>query len=84
MNQMSAAVFSMYGVRYQVTDVARAAAFYREHLGFQLVVQHPRRLPVCRLDLLCSCSVGLEPRDPGRCPVANRSTRAAGIDWFSA
>jgi glyoxylase I family protein len=41
MNEMSAAVFSMYGVRYQVTDVARAATFYREHLGFQLVVQHP-------------------------------------------
>jgi glyoxylase I family protein len=28
--------FSVHGVRYQVTDVARAAAFYKDHLGFKL------------------------------------------------
>ena len=28
--------FSLHGVRYQVTDVARAAAFYTDHLGFTL------------------------------------------------
>jgi glyoxylase I family protein len=28
--------FSLHGVRYQVTDVARAAAFYTNHLGFRL------------------------------------------------
>ena len=28
--------FSAHGVRYQVTDVARAAAFYRELFGFRL------------------------------------------------
>lgn len=28
--------FSVHGVRYQVTDVARAAAFYTGHLGFRL------------------------------------------------
>ena len=28
--------FSLHGVRYQVTDVARAAAFYTDHLGFRL------------------------------------------------
>jgi glyoxylase I family protein len=27
---------SVHGVRYQVTDVARAAAFYTDHLGFKL------------------------------------------------
>ena len=27
---------SVHGVRYQVKDVARAAAFYTEHLGFTL------------------------------------------------
>ena len=27
---------SLHGVRYQVTDVARAAAFYTDHLGFSL------------------------------------------------
>ena len=28
--------FNVHGVRYQVKDVARAAAFYTEHLGFTL------------------------------------------------
>ena len=27
---------SVHGVRYQVKDVARAAAFYTDHLGFKL------------------------------------------------
>ena len=31
--------FSVHGVRYQVTDVARAAAFYTDRLGFKLVHQ---------------------------------------------
>jgi glyoxylase I family protein len=30
------AIFSVHGVRYLVTDVARAAAFYTGHLGFRL------------------------------------------------
>lgn len=29
-------IFIVHGVRYQVTDVARAAAFYTDHLGFRL------------------------------------------------
>jgi glyoxylase I family protein len=29
-------VFSLHGVRYQVADVARAVAFYTDHLGFRL------------------------------------------------
>ena len=29
-------IFRLHGVRYQVTDVARAAAFYTDHLGFTL------------------------------------------------
>lgn len=32
--------FSLHAVRYQVTDVARAAAFYTDHLGFRLDIQH--------------------------------------------
>ncbi len=35
-------VQGFHGVRYQVSDVARAVAFYTEHLGFKLEVQ---RLP---------------------------------------
>jgi glyoxylase I family protein len=40
MNEQPPASFSVYGVRYQVTDVARAAAFYTRHLGFKLQHQH--------------------------------------------
>jgi glyoxylase I family protein len=29
-------VKSVHGIRYQVKDVARAVAFYTEHLGFKL------------------------------------------------
>jgi glyoxylase I family protein len=29
-------IFSVHGVRYHVKDVARAAAFYTDHLGFTL------------------------------------------------
>jgi glyoxylase I family protein len=29
-------ILSLHGVRYQVTDVARATAFYTDHLGFKL------------------------------------------------
>jgi len=29
-------IISVHGVRYQVKDVARAAAFYTDHLGFKL------------------------------------------------
>ena len=37
-SQMNAAGFikAVHGIRYQVTDVARAVAFYTEHLGFTL------------------------------------------------
>ena len=33
-------VFTVHGVRYQVSDVARAVAFYTGHLGFELEHQH--------------------------------------------
>src|SRR4051812_9048019 len=33
--------FAAHGVRYQVTDVTRAASFYTAHLGFTLTLQHP-------------------------------------------
>lgn len=32
-------IFSVHGVRYQVSDVARAVAFYTEHLGFRVEIQ---------------------------------------------
>jgi glyoxylase I family protein len=33
-------VRNVHGIRYQVKDVARAVAFYTEHLGFTLKHQH--------------------------------------------
>jgi glyoxylase I family protein len=35
----SQGIVAVHGVRYQVKDVARAAAFYTDHLGFKLVHQ---------------------------------------------
>jgi glyoxylase I family protein len=32
---------NVHGIRYQVKNVARAVAFYTEHLGFKLEHQHP-------------------------------------------
>ncbi len=33
-------VQNVHGIRYQVKDVARAVAFYTQHLGFKLEHQH--------------------------------------------
>ena len=33
---MAYRIIGVHGVRYQVTDVARALAFYTQHLGFKL------------------------------------------------
>jgi len=38
--ELGKSIFSVHGVRYQVTDAARAAAFYTGHLGFKLEHQH--------------------------------------------
>ena len=43
-------IFSLHGVRYQVTDVARAVAFYADHFGF--------RLPYQQLPAFASVSLG--------------------------
>lgn len=36
----TALVQAVHGVRYQVTDVARAVAFYTTHLGFRIETQN--------------------------------------------
>jgi len=41
--------FAVHGVRYQVTDVTRAASFYTAHLGFTLTLQHPPAFAMVRL-----------------------------------
>jgi hypothetical protein len=50
-------IFSVHGVRYQVTDVARAAAFYGESQqpgGWNRVVLRVADLPA-QIDALKSC-----------------------------
>jgi glyoxylase I family protein len=38
--QRHAFIKGFHGIRYQVTDVPRAVAFYTQHLGFTLAHQH--------------------------------------------
>ncbi|HWB07005.1 MAG TPA: VOC family protein [Verrucomicrobiales bacterium] len=50
-------VKGFHGVRYQVSDVSRAVAFYTGHLGFELEHQHPpafATVSLGELDLLLS------------------------------
>jgi hypothetical protein len=72
-------IFSLHGVRYQVTDVARAATFYTDHLGFRLEHQQLPHLRACCSKISGCCSVGQEHRDLGRCPVANGERRRTSI-----
>lgn len=41
---------NVHGIRYQVKDVARAAAFYTQHLGFKLEHQHLPQFAALSLD----------------------------------
>ena len=53
----------VHGVRYQVKDVARAAAFYTDHLGFEL--EHDSWRPLLherRVDAAELCDVEERPR----------------------
>jgi len=45
--QQQAFIKGVHGIRYQVKEVARAVAFYTQHLGFKLEHQ-PSRLPQMR------------------------------------
>jgi glyoxylase I family protein len=74
----------VHGVRYQVKDVARAVAFYTDHLGFKLEHQHPpafASVSLGGLDLLLS---GPGASGSVRCPAARLRSRAAGIEWSCA
>jgi catechol 2,3-dioxygenase-like lactoylglutathione lyase family enzyme len=70
-------IFSVHGVRYQVTDVARAAAFYTDHLGFRL--EHQQRpafasvsLGNFMLLLSGARSIGISSDARRRIPAAGR------------
>ena len=65
------AAFHLHGVRYQVTDVGRAVAFYTAHLGFTVKHQHLpafATISLGELDLLLSGpqASGSRPMPDGR------------------
>ena len=67
---------SVHGIRYQVTDVARAVEFYTQHLGFTPGHQQPPAFAVVSLggtDLLLS-----GPGASGSRPVPGGQSQAPG------
>jgi hypothetical protein len=77
-------IFSVHGVRYQVTDVARAAAFfYTDHLGFKLELQHFPAFAGVSLGDFMLLLTGPGASGFRRCPVVNPSGLTDGIESFS-
>jgi glyoxylase I family protein len=67
---------SVHGVRYQVKDVARAAAFYTEHLGFKLEHQ---QLPAFASISLGDAHILLSgPGASGSRPMSNGQAQEPG------
>jgi hypothetical protein len=60
-------ITGFHGLPYQVKDVARAVAFYTQHLGFTLRHQQLPPLRACRLATRRFCSVVPEPPARDRC-----------------
>jgi len=77
-------IFSLHGVRYQVADVARAAAFYTDHLGFKLEYQQLPAFASLSLGDFRLLLSGPGHRDLVRCPGAYPRSRADGIEWSLA
>ena len=74
--QPHAFVMSVHGVRYQVTDVARAVAFYTTHLGFTLVHQ---QLPAFASVSLGDATILLSgPEASGSRPMPNGQRQEPG------
>ena len=73
---MGAFVKGVHGIRYQVTDVARAAAFYAQHLGFALEHQ---QLPAFASVSLGGAQMLLSgPGASGSRPMPNGERQAPG------
>ena len=69
-------VKSVHGIRYQVTDVARAVAFYTQHLGF--TVQH-QQLPAFASISLGDADILLSgPGASGSRPMPNGQRQEPG------
>jgi hypothetical protein len=76
-------IFSVHGVRYHVTDVARAAALDKDHLGFTLEHQ---QLPAFASVSLAELTLLLSgPGASGSRPMpGGESQTPGGIEWSFA
>jgi Bleomycin resistance protein-like N-terminal len=72
-------VKAVHGVRYQVKDVARSAAFYTQHLGFTLEHQQLPAFASVPSATRSSCSAAWPRRARARCPTGNIRSLAGGI-----
>jgi glyoxylase I family protein len=72
----SEAAISVHGVRYQVKDVPRAAAFYTERFGFKLEHQQPPAFASVSLGALTLLLSG--PGASGSRPVDGRPQEPGG------
>ena len=77
-SQVNAAVAiqAIHGYRYQVKDVARAVAFYTEHLGFKLEHQQPPAFASVSLGALTLLLSG--PGASGSRPIDGRPQEPGG------
>jgi glyoxylase I family protein len=71
----------VWGVRYQVTDVARAVEFYTTRLGFRLEHQQGSVFAkvACGSTSLFLSGPGVPGRD--RCPTGVGKSQAGGTAW---
>ena len=82
-SQTNAAGFikTVHGIRYQVTDVARAVAFYTQHLGFTLKHQQLPALPAFPWETRTSFRAVPEHLDRGRCRMVSIRHQVGGTVW---
>jgi glyoxylase I family protein len=66
----------VHGVRYQVKDVARAVAFYTQHLGFKL--EHQQLPAFASVSLSDSCILLSGPGASGSRPMPGGQQQASG------
>ena len=69
-------VQGFHGVRYQVSDVARAVAFYTQHFGFELEHQHLPAFALVSVDELSLFLSG--PGASGSRPMPDGQPQSAG------
>ncbi len=73
-------VLGLWGVRYQVKDVARAVAFYTERLGFNLDQKNPPAFAQVSIGHLKLFLAVPAPQGPVRCPMVAHKSPVDGTE----